>query len=127
MAGHREQGATESRTADSRALTIISAVSTLDLVSTPRSFPWRGAVVLAGVVALSCTAAKTSPQALRRAIESLAGDDQPCRHASLAARDAVRWQDVISTFDLMRSLGHDSIALKGADIEASVGGCETVP
>lgn len=69
----------------------------------------------------------SDPQALRRAIESLAGYDQPCRHATLAARDAVRWRDVISTFDLMRSLGHDSIALNGGDIQAAIDGCETVP
>lgn len=67
----------------------------------------------------------SDPQALRRAIESLAEYDPPCRHASLVASDAVRWQDVLTTFDLMRSLGHDWIALEARDTDAAVG-CTTV-
>lgn len=62
------------------------------------------------------------PASLRRAIEELA-TDEVCGQAELGAIDDAHWQDVITAFDAMRSLGHDRITL-AAPVEVDLAGCE---
>lgn len=56
------------------------------------------------------------PMVLRRAMQQLAGEQEPCRQVTLGASETTTWGRVLTTFDALWSLGHDLIFLQAGGL-----------